>query len=240
MSRRAIVIGRITKREFDVPARVRHVQVLTHDRRSGCFGFSQGARSSVAKPARTRRRHWSSADPDGASRNGARPSAKLQDVEVIVDEYGWRRVVAQRQAIGFAREIRRVPSPSDWTRDQPCQPVLPHECQLRAAGARLAPVDLVAAADELEQVSKRANRLRVSQHEKPRLVQREMKDRQQAVLHRRRHVDEDVPATHQVDAGERRIDGDVLACEHARVTHALVDPVGSVLFREDTGGAVLG
>ena len=118
---------------------------------------------------------------------------------------------------------------------------------MNVSGGRLADlplaVDLVGAGRELEQVAERPDRFGQAQHQEAAGIQREVKHRQQPLLQRRRHVDQHVAAGDEIDARERRIDGDVLAGEHAQVADALLDAVVAILPGEEPAqplGADLG
>ncbi len=65
-----------------------------------------------------------------------------------------------------------------------------------------------------------------------------MKRRQNALLQRRRQIDQHVAATHHIDMGKGRVQGQVLARKDAQIAHRFVDAVDMVLLLKKTSQAL--
>src|SRR5262249_43840855 len=74
-----------------------------------------------------------------------------------------------------------------------------------------------------------AHTLRTPEHEKTVRVQCEMKDGDQSLLQNRAQVDQQIPATDQVDAGERRVLHRVLLRKEADLVDGLRDLIASAI-----------
>ena len=208
--------------------------MLAHDRHPRLLGLGQGSAQLHEQPFLGQAKDVGGGEPGGRleKRRGAAP--ELQDLEVVVDQGARRGVAGQRQPLRFAEQVgRRLAGRHGSSGRHAGQPFVGQERQLRPAGRFLPAVDLVGAIGEFEQVAEGADRLGLPEDQEPAGVQREMEHRQEPFLQHRRHVDQHVPAGDEVDARERRVDGDVLPGEHAQVAHRLLDPVAALLAHEE-------
>lgn len=166
----------------------------------------------------------------------ARAAAILEDLQVLVHEHGRGREPPEEDAIGLALEIERL-----WSGraarlrggDEAGAEVLGREDDGGPPRHRPLQVDLVRAVHEVEEIAVLSHGFRRAEHEEPRRLERVMEDREDALLERRRQVDQHVPAGDQVEVRERRVGGEVLPREDAHVPDVLVDPVEMVLLPEE-------
>ena len=91
-------------------------------------------------------------------------------------------------------------------------------------------VDFVRPIPGVEQIRELAHGFGRTKNQETGIVQGVVKERQDLFLQWRRHVDEHIAATDEIDARERRVRGNVLTCEDANITNRLVDPVDMILF----------
>src|SRR5438128_156366 len=87
--------------------------------------------------------------------------------------------------------------------------------------------------DEFKQLGEGTDRLGVPQHEKAPRPQRIMQNRDHTVLQYRTVINQNVATTDQVELRKRRVAGDVLSGEDARVANGLDDLIAGVGFDEE-------
>ena len=92
---------------------------------------------------------------------------------------------------------------------------------MRARAPGRAHVDLGFLVHQREQIGEAAHRLRLSEHEEASGAKREVQERHHPALQERTQVYEDVPQTYEVELGERRIPGEIVLGEDARLPNAL-------------------
>ena len=87
--------------------------------------------------------------------------------------------------------------------------------------------------DRREQPAVLADVLRGPEEQVAIRQERVVEDRDQLLLQRRVHVDQEVAAGDQVEARERRVPDDVVMSEHAALAQRAADPIGAILPDEE-------
>src|SRR5262249_8066930 len=100
--------------------------------------------------------------------------------------------------------------------------------------------DAVPGVHRQEQVGERANRLGGAQQQEAARIQPVVQHGQHALLQGHVEIDQDVPATDQVEPGEGRIDGQVVPGEDAQIAHRLADLVVAIDLGEEAAQPVGG
>ena len=158
--------------------------------------------------------------------------AKLQDIEVFVDEHARRRVAREQDVVDIALDIERRAQKRGLLPWQPPE-LAGRGKRQRRTHAGLAGVDPCLGVDRGEQRVEVADRLRAPEQEEPILVEGIVDDRDHALLERRAKIDQEVPAAHEVELRERWIGDEVVASEHAALADVLLDPVAAILAAEE-------
>ncbi len=227
------------QRELDPLAAVEDVQAFARHRRAAGLGLGQGTAQFHQQALLDHAQQVGRRLPGRRFKKGRRLAAELLDLEVLVDEHARRRIAAEQEPIGRPVEVgQRLGRADAGPRRDPGQPGAGSEGQGRPLRAFLLAEDAARRVHGFEQVAETADRFGDAEHQEAGAIQGEVEDREQPFLERRRHVDHDVAAGHQVDARERRIDRQVLAREDAQVADALLDAVVAVLLDEELAEAL--
>src|SRR3984893_14064946 len=88
-----------------------------------------------------------------------------------------------------------------------------------------AAVNAVRGADRLEQALQRARSFRTAEKQRATMLEREMQQRQHALLDLRLEINEQIAAGADIDVGERRVTQHILRSEHHHVADLFADPV---------------
>ena len=157
--------------------------------------------------------------------------AELQDLQLGIDEHAGRRELIDGDAVGLALGVelaaerfgRRAPArrPADDASGRGAR-----ACSFPAAGgtpgsAGFLGVDLVLLVHRLEQVGEAADRFRCAQEQEPSGLERVVERGERLLLQARLEIDQQVPATDEIHARERRVADEVLPREHDHLAQRL-------------------
>ena len=159
---------------------------------------------------------------------GPGSSPEVEDLHAPVHDDAGGRVLVQKKALGSPNEVkssrrsrlrdrRRV-----WNDISSWSP-------LEGALDRGPGEDLVLLVDQPKEIRPVGDVLRVTEQEKPGLVQREVEVGKHPLLQLLAEVDENVAAAHQVKFREGRIGCEIVLHERAPLAHGLADSVSATL-----------
>ena len=166
----------------------------------------------------------------------ARPPAKLLDIESLIHQEAGRRKPGQQPPVGLSRErvglegtrqVGRLLESGIVVR-APAPPCRAHP------GAGPSTVNAKALVHLLEQLGRLADRFGGTDQQHPVRTQREVQGLEDPPLGDLVQVDEQIAATDEIEARERRVPRHVLPREDAQVTDLFSDPVAVAESLEKT------
>src|SRR5262249_46665716 len=189
----------------------RHVQEIKGGRACGVFQIESCLAAKVAN-------HHVLIDYHGAWSVGAKhdPIRDLLNLRVEVPSLRWRREVDRLQRFDLGKAGVRT------------------EFHLRSTGHDFFCVNLCALVHQLEEIAEHADRFRRTEQQITAGIERVMKDRHRAFLQLRPQIDQNVPATDEIQSREWWIGSDILPSKGAYVAHRAVDLISAVEFFEET------
>lgn len=180
---------------------------------------------------------------------GAGGAAKLQDLQLGIDEHSGRRELIDSDAVGFSLGgdlgAERFDGPAPRGLDprglrrqrfarRGFATRLPGRQLKGGRWRRLLAVDLVLLVYRLEEIGEATDGFRRSEIEESPGLERVMKHREQLLLQARLEIDEQVAAAKQVHAREGWIAGEVLPGEDHHLAQGLVNPIAPLLLDEES------
>ena len=173
---------------------------------------------------------------------GSDLSAELHDFHVAIDDDAAGNEAVRQNPLHFPihvksriRDLGRVDRFQPRDRDFRADNMRDH-----ARAGPLFLVDLVFLVDQREQVLERSQAFRRPQHQVPARFQGIVKSGNGALLQNGAEIDQQIPATDQVQIGERRVLDDILLCENAHFPDGFMDLVSPVVADEETAEPLLG
>src|SRR5579871_4272366 len=175
--------------------------------------------------------------------------ASLHYIQIVVDDHGGRHVLGEQQAIGFALHISRsfgnfLFFGSAIGARLPCfdgRMGADRHAERNRGGNGFFLINLALAVHEIKDVSAGTEQpFRISYQQKAMLLQGIVKNGNDFFLQHGTEIDEDVAATDQIHARERRITEDILPGEDAHVADRFGNLVSVGHFVEEAPEAYLG
>ncbi len=166
-------------------------------------------------------------------------TVQIEDVALPVDQRTGRGELLQEGLFGqlaqrqFHRRHRLSAAPAALCERRIDRRLRRQETTLGdtpAAGkVLLAPIELRLAVEHRKQVAKLANAFRCPEKQQATRIEYVVEQGDELLLQLRAHIDQQVPATDQIDPGEWRIPDHVLFGKHQHVADTLLDAIGAAI-----------
>ena len=218
----------VERDHVDLDGVVRLACAVRHDGRAcalaGGAGFVDRASERDAKLFACHPQEVQRCDAGGRLEVRGHLAAELNDGEIVPHDDAHRGDGREDRSVGFLADVtgvhRAVIPRRGNRRRRPSAPIT--EVERRADGSRCARIDLVPRVGGREP-GERTDGLGGAEDEIPRLGQRVVEHREDALLDRRGEIDHQVPAADDIHLREGRVARDVVRREDTSIAHVLRD-----------------